>query len=385
MVLNVLINVLLLNRLTSIDFGRFSLAKTIFQSFEFSHLGSRNAFDRIFPVEKDRVRVSFLFSTGFLINLVTGILLMLMWIFQRDGDYLFYLLFIIGGQLSSSITLFRVFYRSFEDKKRFVELSSMTILLPTIFQILGFLVYNLLGLALSYLLSYIILVFIIYYRYKVIIKVGGLLKKEYFLELLDKGFLLYLSSFLAFISLAVDRFVIESYWSIEAVGRFSAILFFFSIFTIFSVNYTEMYMNKLVSERSLRYVARHCMVLLGLSILLIIIASIILPYILQWFMPKYIIDLDNIRLVMIGVIPFSIRSILYYYLHGMDKRKQLLIADIISTILYFCGLVYLLLNYRTMENIIIAKVLYYFLNLVLILFFIGVIYLERKNTNLRTN
>ena len=385
MVLNVLINVLLLNRLTSIDFGRFSLAKTIFQSFEFSHLGIRNAFDRIFPVEEDRERVSFLFSTGLFVNLLTGILLMLMWIFQRDGDYLFYLLFIIGGQLSSSITLFRVFYRSFEDKKKFVELSSITILLPTIFQILGFLVYNLLGLAIAYLLSYFILVFIIYYRYKVTIKVTGILKKEYFLELVDKGFLLYLSSLLAFLSLAVDRFVIESYWSLEAVGRFSAILFFFSIFTIFSVNYTEMYMNKLVSERSLRYVARHCIVLLGLSILLILIASMMLPYILQWFMPKYIRDLDNIRLVMIGVIPFSIRSILYYYLHGMDKRKQLFIADIISTILYFCGLIYVLLNDRTMENIIIAKVLYYFLNLVLILFFIGVIYLERKNKNLRTN
>ena len=50
-VLNVLINVLLLNRLTSIDFGRFSLAKTIFQSFEFSHLGIRNAFDRISRVD----------------------------------------------------------------------------------------------------------------------------------------------------------------------------------------------------------------------------------------------------------------------------------------------------------------------------------------------
>lgn len=385
MVLNVLINVLLLNRLTSIDFGRFSLAKTIFQSFEFSHLGIRNAFDRIFPVEEDRERVSFLFSTGLLVNLVTGILLMLMWIFQRDGDYLFYLLFIIGGQLSSSITLFRVFYRSFEDKKKFVELSSITILIPTIFQIFGFLAYNLLGLAIAYLLSYFILVFIIYYRYKVSIKVTGLLKKEYFLELVDKGILLYLSSLLAFLSLALDRFVIESYWSLEAVGRFSAILFFFSIFTIFSVNYTEMYMNKLVSERSLRYVARHCIVLLGLSILLILIASMVLPYILQWFMPKYIMDLDNIRLVMIGVIPFSIRSILYYYLHGMDKRKQLFIADIISTILYFCGLVNVLLNDRTMENIIIAKVLYYFINLVLILFFIGVIYLERKTTNLRNN
>ena len=130
-----------------------------------------------------------------------------------------------------------------------------------------------------------------------------------------------------------------------------------------------MYMNRIISNKSLSYVLKHTIVVVGLSLVMVVIVYFIIDDLLLIYMPQYAADTFNIKLIILGVIPFSLRSQLYYYMHGRDKRKLLVFTDLFSTIVYFLILLYVLKYSKTMENIIFAKLIYYFINAVIIFIF----------------
>ncbi|SCD20212.1 MATE_Wzx_like [Proteiniphilum saccharofermentans] len=363
--LNVLINLILINKTSAYDFGKISIGKTIFQSYDFTHLGIRNGFDRLFPQLEGKNVVGDIFSVGFISTFVVSLLFLIFWSIYKSDFFLFYSAFSVSGIIYSLTTLYRIYYRAQSDKKKFVSLSFYTILVPPLCELIGFLLFNVLGYVIAFFASYIFLLIFVQKKYAIKLNIK---KKRFILiwkKIQKKGWLLFLSSLIAFFSTSADRFFIESYWGLEAVGRFSVIMFFFSVFRLFPVNYTEMIMNRLITTRSFKYASRHILFLFLFMLIIVVLAFLFLPFLIKTFMPNYKEDIELMRIVIWAVIPFSLRSVLFYYMHGIDKRKTLLFIDSISTILYFVGLIFTLKHTNSFEMIMFLKLAFYILSILL--------------------
>jgi len=376
--LNVLLNLILIKNLSAYNFGKVSIGKTIFQSFEFSHIGIRYGFDRFFPHQKNKNNLIEMFSVGILSTAIFSFAFVCFWFIYEDENRLFYLYFSVSGFLYSIIMLYRIYYRSQEEKKDFVNISIYSILLPTISQLIGFYFYNITGLVVSFFLSYILVILIIAKKYS--IKIVWLPHKNIpiFKKLINKGILLFFTSLLAFFSSSGDRFFIAEYWGLEAVGIFSIVMFFFSIFSMFSVNYTEMIMNKIIVSRSLKFSAKHMAFLFCVISLLCFIAYLVIPFLVLYFIPLYTKQIPFINIILLAVVPFSVKSILNYYLMAIDKRTTIFLVELLITLLYFAGLIYSLKYTQSLLNIMYLKVCFYFSGTALTLFF-AIIYSYRKN------
>ena len=114
--LNILINFILINKLSSYNFGKISIGKTIFQSFEFSHLGIRNGFDRLFPSMEKNIEINEYFTVGLITTFISSVCFVFFGSVYKFESLLFYFFF-IAGVIYSLITLYRIYYRSIKDKQ----------------------------------------------------------------------------------------------------------------------------------------------------------------------------------------------------------------------------------------------------------------------------
>ena len=132
---------------------------------------------------------------------------------------------------------------------------------------------------------------------------------------------------------------------------------------MFSVNYTEMIMSNIISSKSFKYALKHMLYIFIFMILLSAIAYVLLPFLITIFMNQYKDDISLMRIIIFAAIPYSMRSILYYYMHAIDKRKILLIIDLFSTIIYFVILFFILKHTSSFELIMFLKIGYYMLSI----------------------
>lgn len=375
---NILINLFLINKLSSYDFGRVSIGKIIFQSFDLSHLGIRNGFDRLFPRMENNDVTNEYFTVGLLCTFISSIGFLIFWAIYKSNSILFYFFFALAGILSSLVMLYRIYYRSLNDKKKFVSLSGIFILLPPSAEILGFLIGGITGYLIGFLSSYIVIFIIAIKKYSVKL---SLIKKNIFIilkNIFNKGTLVYLSGLISFFATSLDRLFIEQYWGLEAVGVFSVIMFVFSIFGVFAVNYTEMIMNKIISLRSIKYVLKQISYILLLIIALVTIVYFFFPFLINLFMKQYVAIIPLMRIIIFAAIPYSVLAILNYYMHAIDQRKILLLINIFCTLSYFIGL-YCILNQTTsFQFIMYLKIAFYTL-LSLLTFIAATIFSKRIN------
>ena len=199
--LNIIINLILINKVSSYDLGRISIGKTIFQSFEFTHVGIRNGFDRIFPNINNEAEKNEIFQVGLITTLFFSICFFLFWSVYKFNSIIFYSFFTLSGVIYSLVMLFRVYYRSFSDKKKFVKLSAIAILLPSLSELFGFIIYGIHGYLLGFILSYLIILFFVLTKYAIPLKskFSGLRFGHALKMVLDKGLLLFVSGLITFL------------------------------------------------------------------------------------------------------------------------------------------------------------------------------------------
>jgi O-antigen/teichoic acid export membrane protein len=357
-ILNILLNLLLIRFLTPLSLGKVTLGKSIFQSFEYSHLGLRNGLDRWFPYCTKQEERNIIFSVAYIFSFISSSLFVLFWVLYYPDDILFYLCFSLSGLLYTIVMLYRIYYRAFEEKKDFINISFAITLFPLLIQIIGLLLFNVNGFIIFHLLSYLISLFICYYFFG--IKIYIISKEIYPIlkKLLSSGFLLFLSALINFIATTGDRFFIAEYWGLELLGVYGVIMFFFTAYSIFSLNYTELIMNKIMLSPSLKFIMKHISLVIFISILLILLTFPIIPFFMNIFMHQYLAYLSSIRLILIAIIPYAALPILNYTLHALDKRNVLLIINIICTALYFIVLLVILSTSKKIEYLVYLKIIF---------------------------
>ena len=356
---NTVLSLFLIRELSYSQLGRVTLGKSMFQSFEFSHIGLRYGLDRILPRCKSENIRNIYFSVAFLFSLFSSLIFCLFWFFYSIKEVAFYAPFIVAGLLYTAITLYKIYYRSYEEKSVFLQISFWILLFPILIQLLGLYIFNFYGYIISYLLSYLISGFIVYYKFKIDIVFDA---KKYYSVLkiiFSKGYLLFVSVLFSFLSSTGDRFFIEKYWGLENLGIYSVAMFFFSALGVFANSYTEMIMSKIVSLKSFKYVLRHLCFVAVLTIVMVVLVDALTPYFVSLFMPDYLEQIDIIQYALWATVPFSLTPILNYHLHAMDKRNVLLIINIVCTCIYFILLIPLLLRDVNLYGLVWLKNLFY--------------------------
>jgi O-antigen/teichoic acid export membrane protein len=377
-ILNMILSLLLIKFLTPIFWGKVTLGKSIFQSFEYSHLGLRNGLDRWLPHCEGQNDRNIIFSIAYLFSFFISFFFVFFWMLYYPNEVLFYLCFSLSGLLYTLVTIYRIYYRCLEQKRDFINISFYVIIFPLLIQIIGLFIWGGEGFVISHLLSYALSLFICCCLWKIKIcivkdKIYPVLKK-----LLSSGFLLFLSAIINFLATTGDRFFIVEYWGLELLGVYGVIMFFFAAFSIFSLNYTELIMNKIILSPSLSFIMKHILGECLISFFLVLLSYPLLPIFVEYFMPQYIDYLSSIKLILLAVVPYAALPILNYSLHALDKRNILLIINIVCTSIYFVILLFILSSSRKLEQLIYLKI--FFNVVIVVLTFICFVYNIRKTS-----
>ena len=374
--LNVIISILTIKHLSPTLLGKLSLGRSVFQSFEFSHLGVRNGLDRHLPGKENHYIKSIMFTVAFFSSFLFSLLFIIIWAIYQKSDVLFYSSFYISGLFYSLISIYRIYYRSQNDKKAFINISVIVNIIPITAQIICFYFFKLEGLIIAQFLSYLFSYFIClkYFRINFIYKKK--LIKPIFKRLFGSGYLIFISSLLSYFSTVGDRFLIADYWGLTEVGLFSVTLFIFNIFNIISVNYSEMILSKIIETRNFNYMMKQVVFITVLVSFFVITSFFLLPILVNLFLPEYNKLIKEMSLVIFAAIPFAGISILNYFLHAIDKRRILLLINLFCTILYFICLIIILNNKISIINLIFLKISFFII--VFIFTFIAVYFLSKK-------
>lgn len=369
--LSVVLNLTLIKYLSTSQFGYISLGRTIFQSFEFSHIGIRYAFDRILPETiRDDKRIK-IFKAGFLFNILSSLIFLIFWSVFYLKDIKMYAFFIFAGFLYSIIQLYRVYYRAFDDKKEFIKISSFSFILPISFQFIFYYIFGVYGIGMGLFTSYLLL----YILYKNKIKSSNFSNRNifsYIFYILDKGYILFFVALVTYFATQGDRILIEKFWGINKVGEYSIILIFPSLILIFSNSLIELIMNKIIKHKDIKYVFKKIVIIFLLVNLVAIIAYLIIPIFLSIVLPKYEYIETSIKNAIFLSSFMCIIPLLEYHLHSLDKRKFILYSQIIALIIYIYVLFSILLDVKpsNIDRIIFAKYLYFISYVFLLCFFV---------------
>lgn len=357
--LNAALNLLMIRFLDPAMLGKVSLGKSIFQSFEISHFGIRFGLDRHLPHCQSDNESNEIFSIGYLFSFLFSFAFVFFWIFYEVKESLFYSFFYVSGLLYTLISVYRIYYRAQESKNKFIQISFYSSLLPVTVQLVALWIWGVWGFIIGHLLSYIIVIVVCYsfFRIRLVVKRDEIV--PIFKKLFSSGYLLFLSSMVTYFSSSGDRFFIAHYWGLEELGIFSTIMFFFSVFNVFAVNYTEMIMNKIIVLRSFVYILRQIIFLVVLTIVLVVISYYIIPYFVSVFIPQYIQYTNYMSLILVGAIPYAALPILNYFLHAIDKRIKLLFINVVCTILYFIVLLIILKQPISLLYLICLKISFF--------------------------
>ncbi|WP_423736761.1 lipopolysaccharide biosynthesis protein [Chitinophaga caseinilytica] len=359
---NILLSIILMKKLDVSAFGMTSIGRTIFQSFEFSHLGVRYGLDRLLPGTTDQQSRLRLFWAGFTSTFVFSMLFVIFWGALYIRSINFYIFFIVSGLIYAVVQIYRVYYRSLQDKKQFLLVSVSSMLVPALVQIVSFLAGGLWVMIIAMLTTYLVVFGYTSRRYKIAFpeKKQGTAGTEV-KSLLSFGFILFITALLSFIVSSGDRIFMEKYWGVDAVGEYSIIMFVFSTLSIFPGNYTELIMSEIIKRKSLSYVAKHCLILAGLTLLFCLLTIVVVPFAFSWFLPQYLYLVPHMDIVVWAAVPFSVTSVLNYYLHAIDKRKFILISNFCGTVIYLIVYFIILKRHLSIDYVLACKILYFVL------------------------
>src|SRR5690606_5270152 len=124
-------------------------------SFEFSHFGIRNGLDRHLPGDRNPNVKNVMFTVSYYSSLFFSLFFVLFWAIYQQDDILFYSCFYLSGLFYTLITIYRIYYRSQNNKSSFINISIIVNIIPVLAQIIGFYFYSINGLIFAHILSYI--------------------------------------------------------------------------------------------------------------------------------------------------------------------------------------------------------------------------------------
>ncbi|MEY0303582.1 hypothetical protein AB7W11_16845 [Providencia manganoxydans] len=369
--LNILLNLIFIQRLSPILLGDIAIAKIWLQAFDYGHLGTRFALDRYLPITKaGQIQKGFLYISLAVLSIMTIILISIMLCIEKNNIII--LIFVSIGICLSYMNIFKAYYRAKGNIKKVNQLIFNCYFFPLLLSVIG-LYYSFKVFLFIYPISFILMfLFMIRTPLKNIKPKEISLKKSknrkliMLISMWNVSKLLLLHSVIMYLFLTIDRIFVDNYLGRESLGKYSVIMFVFaSLFTVPSI-LTELIFPKIVYEVKNKrkiFFAKETAIVFSGTILAIIFTDIIMKWLLTY--TEYSNLYDLMILCSLGIIPYSFTSIMYHIINALDLRKSLIISSTIILIFYSISLYLLnILNINNLESIILVKVVFSFILLI---------------------
>ncbi|WP_429168206.1 hypothetical protein [Aeromonas rivipollensis] len=359
--LNILLNLVFMQRLPVSLLGDVAIAKIWLQTFDYTHLGTRFALDRYLPMTKSDGHRSAYLLFSLLVSFFGSLAILLISLIIENANITIFSFCLVG--ISLAITnVIKAYFRATENIKSVNILMGWLYAFPLTISLLASL-YSFNAFILIYPISFWVLLIILLLKYSFNITFD--MRWRYILaikrKMIGTSKLLFLNSVIIYLSFVIDRLFVD--WSLgrDALGTYSIIMFVFaSIFSIPSI-LTELIYPKIirstVKEKKLFHWKESALVFFGTCVV-ILIANVSMYYLVERF-TKYSELVPLMQLAAIGVIPYSCIAILNHVFNALDKRWLLFIINLVSLLIYVLFL-FVAHSFKQMDIFVFAKITYGF-------------------------
>ncbi|WP_157607632.1 oligosaccharide flippase family protein [Runella limosa] len=348
--------------LTLPELGVFNLGKSLAGSFQYTHIGFRYSLDRLLPEGDLESNLKNMRMT-LIINSVISLVLFIVYCFVYSFNF-FFLCYVLGGWFFATFTLARIYKRGIGQLDSFIRLTFISNLLVIIVPLLGMVIGGVNVLFISYLFISLFLL-IRYFPQKLFLAKKRYSKTDFF-KLLKIGIPIYISNIAIFIGDNIDKFLINYFLGLKAVGEFGIVTLFYSVILMLPSLVVELsfpeYIKEKKSKKEIKKLTFRHLVIGGVLIISAIVLSyFILPFILNMFYSKYNYLEPLIKLIVLALIPYIFISPTYCLLFANDQSSKISFVNIFALLFYFLIVYLLLKNKYGLEYIIYAKICYSFL------------------------
>lgn len=361
--LNILLNLVFMQRLPVSLLGDVAIAKIWLQTFDYTHLGTRFALDRYLPMTKNDGHRSAYLLFSLLVSFFGSLAILLISLIIENANITIFSFCLVG--ISLAITnVIKAYFRATENIKSVNILMGWLYAFPLTISLLASL-YSFNAFILIYPISFWVLLIIFFLKYGFNITFDMSMRWNYILaikrRMVGASKFLFLNSVIIYLSFVIDRLFVD--WSLgrDALGTYSIIMFVFaSIFSIPSI-LTELIYPKIirstVKEKKLFHWKESALVFFG-TCMVILIANVSMYYLVERF-TKYAELVPLMQLAAIGVIPYSCIAILNHVFNALDKRWLLFIINLVSLLIYVLFL-FVAHSFKQIDIFVFAKITYGF-------------------------
>lgn len=343
--------------------GDYAFLQMIYSYFDLSHLGLRFSIDKLLPIEKNEEKKIRIFSVGISYSILFSIiayiftLIIIIILYRRNTRIIFGLIILEAASFFMNITNFKkAFFRANEVIDAMNFFAIVYINLSSLLKIIFVLLFKYWGVVFAYFLSNFL--FFLIFNKKFTLKFRFNFDKKFFIQIFSIGFPLFLNSLVTMTYIQIDKWAALIFMGKDTLGFYSTPLLFANFMLILPNSLSEVFFPRIIKsfqkgkEELITYVKKLSLYLVGLNILVSLFVSIIIPYVVNWFLPEYVNTILAAQIIVFSSIPVMINSIIYYSLIALNKHNTIFI---INTISLFISMVFVFtLTYIFQSLVILA-------------------------------
>jgi len=333
---NIAINLLFIAILSPTMLGEVALAKVWMRGVDYSHLGIRFSIDRYAPICSKRINRSLLALCILVSSFVFFLILLFASIFVNNTNLI--IVFLLWGYLLSLGTILKNYFRACGQNSNMVAVYFIVPVLYTVLQSIvlyffgfqKFLIYTLS----SCICSIVILLWV--YRGQTTFQIKSLY--AVFKKVRGTSTELFFHSILIFFTFAAERILISYFGGDVVLGKYSVVLFGFTMLQILPLTLTQLFfpivVKNTISQSGNLFYGRLCVKVLIATMLFVLLVCFCLDYLIALVKEDYLELSQYIYIVALGVLPYAFTPIYFQVLNALDRRGILILISAVSFLLH---------------------------------------------------
>ncbi|MGO2331403.1 MAG: hypothetical protein ACTH59_07215 [Pseudoalteromonas nigrifaciens] len=320
--LNIILNLVFMQRLSPVILGDLSIAKIWLQAFDYTHLGTRFALDRYLPVTYRPEHRHLYLIIALSVVFVGSFFVFLLSLYFENSNYIVLSFCLVGFSLAF-FNVIKAYFRATASIKTINSVMMWLYILPlslsVIVSIFSFSIF-----LWVYPITFLLCLLIFIYKNTSLffsdfnIKHLLVIKRK----ITSTSKVLFFNSLVIYSTFIIDRFAVDLNLGRETLGLYSVIMFVFASLYIVPSILTELIFPKVVyqvvKEGRLFFLREMLFVLLGTAFA-VAVANILMHYLIREY-TDYGELLPLMIIASLGVLPYSIIAVFYHIFNALDLR-----------------------------------------------------------------
>jgi O-antigen/teichoic acid export membrane protein len=320
---SVLINFLFIRTLSLTTLGDIAIAKVWMQVMDYSHLGLRFSLDRYVPVWDRHQGVHLLWICLGVSSIVSAVIVGLALLFT-DNQVLI-LVFCIWGYGVAIATILKNFYRASGDATRMLATYIACPTIPAVTQTAAFYLWGFIGFLIVTATTTLATAAYVLIKARPLTAEIRHPLRETLHAVRGATITLFINAVVIFLTFSVDRIILNAYSSKEVLGEYSIVLFAFSLLFIIPSTVAEFVFPTIVRttvQDGRIFHPKAMLTILVPTAIAALVAYVSAPYLVP-ALTAYGHLVNDIQLILLGVLPYAATPILFHVMSALDLRVSL--------------------------------------------------------------